>query len=103
MIRIWISDRIPSQCHFPGNPFPGQVTVAVSARAAATRKHCLRMKVSVAGAASGIMGVASGGGGGIGIGGHRDGARLSVCLEPLLFPESSESVALSTDQQPPQD
>ena len=39
------------------------------------RKQCLRMKVSVAGAASGIMGVAAGGGGGIGIGGHRDGAR----------------------------
>ena len=39
----------------------------------ATRKHCLRMKVSVAGAASGIMGVAAGGGGAIGIGGHRDG------------------------------
>ena len=36
------------------------------------RKHCLRMKVSVAGAASGIMGVAAGGGGAIGIGGHRD-------------------------------
>ena len=31
------------------------------------------MKVSVAGAASGIMGVAAGGGGAIGIGGHRDG------------------------------
>ena len=44
----------------------------------ATRKHCLRMKVSVAGAASGIMGVAAGGGGAIGIGGHRDG-ELILC------------------------
>ena len=50
-----------------------ELTVA----ARATRKHCLRMKVSVAGAASGIMGVAAGGGGAIGIGGHRDdGGRI---------------------------
>ena len=40
--------------------------------ASARKHHCPRMKVSVAGAASGIMGVAAGGGSAIGLGGHRD-------------------------------
>ena len=41
------------------------------------------MKVSVAGAASGIMGVAAGGGSAIGLGGHRDA--LYLLSGPFTF------------------
>ena len=51
-------------------PLRRRGTVAVSS--SARKHHCPRMKVSVAGAASGIMGVAAGGGSAIGLGGPRD-------------------------------